>query len=52
MDPFAWNGPLALWLALTIFCGWFLAMFVFVRKAIQRRTAEERARVMLEPVAA
>jgi uncharacterized membrane protein YciS (DUF1049 family) len=41
--PFAWNGLLAFWLALTIFCGWFLTMFVYVVRAIRNQAAEERA---------
>lgn len=35
--PFAWDGVLAFWLVLTIFCGWFLIMFWEVRKAILRQ---------------
>lgn len=32
--PFAWDGVLAFWLVLVVFCGWFLIMFWEVRKAI------------------
>lgn len=34
IGPFAWNGFLAFWLALAVFCGWFITMFIYLRKAI------------------
>lgn len=37
--PFAWDGEMAFWLVLTIFCGWFLIMFWEIRKAILRQAA-------------
>lgn len=37
--PFAWNGILAFWLVLVVFCSWFLIMFNEVRKAINREAA-------------
>lgn len=41
--PFAWNGLLAFWLALTIFCGWFVVMFLQLRKAILGEAREQAA---------
>ena len=38
--PFAWDGVLAFWLVLVVFCSWFLLMFWEVRKAILRHAAE------------
>jgi hypothetical protein len=49
--PFAWNGLLAFWLALTIFCGWFLTMFVYVVRAIRNQAAAERAPAMAPSLA-
>ena len=34
--PFAWNGLLAFWVPLTLFCGWFLVMFYLMRRALLR----------------
>lgn len=31
--PFAWDGIFAFWVPLTVFAGWFIAMFYFLRKA-------------------
>lgn len=39
--PFAWNGILAFWLAVVDFCGWYLLLFWYVRKAILKQRAEE-----------
>lgn len=39
--PFAWNGLLAFWLALFIFCGWFILMFLYMRRAIKQQAGEE-----------
>jgi hypothetical protein len=39
--PFAWNGALAFWLVLVVFCIWFLVMFNETRKAINREAADE-----------
>jgi hypothetical protein len=41
--PFAWNGFMAFWLVLVVFCVWFLVMFNETRKAINREAAEEAA---------
>lgn len=41
--PFAWNGALAFWLVLVVFCIWFLTMFWMTRKAILREAAEAEA---------
>ena len=38
--PFAWNGLLAFWLAVVDFCGWYLLLFWYVRKAILKQAAE------------
>jgi hypothetical protein len=38
--PFAWDGELAFWLVLVVFCGWFLIMFNELRKTIRRQAAE------------
>lgn len=38
--PFAWNGVLAFWLVLVVFCIWFLLMFWELRKAILRQASE------------
>lgn len=37
--PFAWNGLLAFWLAVVVFCSWYLLLFWYVRKAILRQAA-------------
>lgn len=37
--PFAWNGILAFWLAVVDFCGWYLLLFWYVRKAILKQAA-------------
>lgn len=39
--PFAWNGLLAFWLAVVVFCSWYLLLFWETRKAILRQAAEE-----------
>lgn len=41
--PFAWNGLLAFWLLVVVFCGWFFVMFFPVRKAIRGQEAEWQA---------
>jgi len=32
--PFAWNGILGFWIPLTLFGGWFVTMFVLLRRAV------------------
>lgn len=39
--PFAWNGALAFWLVLVVFCVWFLLMFWMTRKAILSEAAAD-----------
>lgn len=39
--PFAWDGLLAFWFVVVVFCGWFLLMAWQLRKAILRQLAEE-----------
>ncbi|EHB58090.1 hypothetical protein MycrhDRAFT_0526 [Mycolicibacterium rhodesiae JS60] len=34
--PFAWNGVLGFWIPLTVFCSWFIAIFVLMRRALSR----------------
>lgn len=41
--PFAWDGELAFWLVLVVFCGWFLLMFQQLRQAILKQAAEMAA---------
>lgn len=37
--PFAWNGLMAFWLVLVVFCGWFIIMFLALRRAIRDEAA-------------
>jgi hypothetical protein len=41
--PFAWNGLLAFWMALTVFGAWFGVMFYVLRQAINNQFEEELA---------
>jgi hypothetical protein len=52
--PFAWNGLMSWWFVVTVFCLWFVVMFVVMRKAILSQALEEpqRARLSAEPVPA
>lgn len=38
--PFAWDGVMAFWFVVVVFCIWYLTMFNEVRKAINRLAAE------------
>ena len=38
--PFAWNGLFGLWIPLVVFGGWFLLMFLLLRRAILRDRQE------------
>lgn len=31
--PFAWNGILAIWIPLVVFAGWFITMFILLRRS-------------------
>ena len=37
--PFAWDGIFVWWVPLTVFFGWYLTMFIFLRKAIIKQGA-------------
>jgi hypothetical protein len=50
--PFAWNGLLAFWMALVIFCAWFVIMFVALLRAIRGQESELSAVVVAEHAAA
>lgn len=43
VGPIAWNGVLGFWIPLTVFCAWFIGVFVVVRRAVlaEPRTGEE-----------
>jgi hypothetical protein len=41
--PFAWNGLLSFWMALTVFGAWYVVMFVVLRQAVNEQYAEESA---------
>ena len=36
--PFGWNGIFAFWLALFVFCLWYVVMFVVLRASIHRQS--------------
>jgi hypothetical protein len=42
--PFAWNGLLSFWVALTMFGSWYLVMFFAVRHALEGQAEQEDAR--------
>jgi len=41
--PFAWNGLLSFWVALTVFGSWYFVMFYALREAIKSQAADEAA---------
>ena len=41
--PFAWNGLMAFWVPATVFGGWFIVMFVVMKKVIADQVAELRS---------
>jgi hypothetical protein len=36
--PFAWNGVLGFWVPLSVFCGWFISIFVLMRRTLIAET--------------
>jgi hypothetical protein len=47
--PFAWNGLIGFWLALSIFGVWFFVMFPYLRRAILTQAAESEATTAPSP---
>jgi hypothetical protein len=43
--PFAWNGLIAFWIPVTVFCVYFAALVPLLFKAIKRQEIEERTKV-------
>jgi hypothetical protein len=41
--PFAWNGLMAFWVPASVFGGWFIVMFVVMKRVIAEQAAEFRA---------
>lgn len=35
--PFAWNGLIAFWIPVPVFCGWFVLIFFLMRRALLRQ---------------
>jgi hypothetical protein len=50
--PFAWNGLFSWWFVVTVFCLWFVVMFIVMRSAIASQPAEERRTMPLATAAA
>jgi len=41
--PFAWNGSLAFWWAVVVFCVWLTALIVILKQAAERQALDEPA---------